>query len=55
MKASQPVESLTFVTGTKTELKDVKKTVESNALMLRHTSRIKYEVIENYVPKEVSQ
>ena len=53
VSASEAIESLTIVTATKTQLNEVRKTVESNALMLRHTSRIKYEVIENYVPKEV--
>ena len=50
--SSETIENLTIVTATKTQLKEVKNIVESNALMLQHTNRIKYEVIENYVPKE---
>ncbi|MCG7853505.1 MAG: hypothetical protein MIO92_13380, partial [Methanosarcinaceae archaeon] len=52
--ASQPAESLTIVAGTKKQLTAIKKEVESNLIALQHGSKIQYQVIEDYVPKEVS-
>lgn len=54
-KSTVVVESLTIVTATKTKLKEVKKVIQSNPMMIPYGARIKFDVIENYIIKELKR
>jgi hypothetical protein len=47
------VESLTFVVATKTKLKELKKLVQSYPIFTSYPDKIKFDVIEKYVIKEL--
>jgi hypothetical protein len=53
VQATDPVVNMTVVTTTKVQLAKVKAVVESQALTLPYAARIRYEVIDNYIPREV--
>jgi hypothetical protein len=52
-KSTVVVESLTVVTATKTKLKEVKKVIQSNPMIMTYAARIKFDVIGNYMIKEL--
>jgi len=47
------IESLTIVVTTKTQLKEVKRFLQSNMVFLQYAGKIKLDVIENYIVKEL--
>jgi hypothetical protein len=53
VQATEPVVNMTVVTTTKAQLTKVRAIVESQALTLPYAARVRYEVIDNYIPKEV--
>jgi hypothetical protein len=55
VQATEPVANMTVVTTTKVQLAKVRALVESQALTLPYAARIRYEVIDNYIPKEVQK
>jgi len=55
VQATEPIAGMTIVTATQTQLKEIRNRVESQALTLPHTARIRYEDINRYIPKEVQK
>jgi hypothetical protein len=52
---SNAVECLTFITGTQKKLKELKKFVQQNLIFSTYADRIKFDVIENYMLKELKK
>ena len=52
-KSTVDVESLTIITATEIKLKEAKKIIRSNPMMMTYGARIKFDVIENYMIKEL--
>lgn len=52
-KESKVVHSMTVITGTQNKLKEIKKAIRSNPRMMPYGSRIRFNVIESYVLKEL--
>jgi len=52
---SSAVRSLTFVTGTKKQLKALRRDLNDNLLFLRHAEQIKFETIDNYVIRGIDE
>jgi len=50
---SDVVRGMTIITGTGTKLKEVKKAIRSDPTMMQYGARIRFEVIESYMPKEL--
>jgi len=53
VEATEPVVDMMIVAATKTQLKEIRNRVESQSLTLSRAVRIRYEVVEHYIPKEV--
>jgi hypothetical protein len=51
--SSDEVECLTFITSTMGELKKVKKQLKSKLILMKYANKIKFDVIANYMPKEI--
>jgi hypothetical protein len=52
-KESKVVQSMTVITGTQTKLNEIKKAIRSNPMMMPYGARIRFDVIESYVLKEL--
>ena len=50
---SDIVENLTIMVPTKTRAKELKKLIRSNLMFARYDDRIKVDIMENYMPKEI--
>jgi len=50
---SDVVESLTFIVGTQKKLKELKKLVQQNLIFVSYADKIKFDVIEHYMIKEL--
>ena len=50
---SNVVRSMTIITGTGIKLKELKKAIRSDPTMMQYGAKIRFEVIESYVPKEL--
>lgn len=51
---SKAVQSMTVVAGTQTELKGIQRAIRAETMMMRYGARIRFEVIESYVLKELT-
>lgn len=52
---SDSVESLTFIVGTQKKLKELKKLVQQSMTFVSYADKIKFDVIENYMIKELKK
>ena len=52
---SDVVECLTFIVGTQKKLKEIKKLVQENLIFSSYADRIKFDVIEHYMIKELKK
>ena len=52
-KSTETVESLTIIAATKNELKKIEETLRLNMFTMQYAGKIKFDVIENYIIREL--